>query len=59
MLFTMQRYEFFSKSQLGRERIVVDKALLETLRDEYGIVPYIELENINKLKITTKRIEWN
>lgn len=44
---------------IGRERIVVDKALLEILRDEYGIVPYLELENINKLKITTKRIEWN
>ena len=44
---------------IGRERIEVDKALLETLRDEYGIVPYLELENINKLKITTRRIEWN
>lgn len=44
---------------IGRERIVVDKALLETLREEYGIVPYIELENVNKLKIKTKRIEWN
>ena len=44
---------------IGRERIVVDKALVETLRDEYGIGPEIELENINKLKITTKRIEWN
>ena len=44
---------------IGRERIVVDKVLLETLHDEYGIVKYIELENINKLKISTKRIEWN
>ena len=44
---------------IGRERRVVDKGLLETLRDEYGIVPYLELENVNKLKITTKRIEWN
>ena len=44
---------------IGRERIVVDKALLETLRDEYGIVQYLEIENVNKLKITTKRIEWN
>ena len=44
---------------IGREGIVFDKALLETLRDEYGIEPYIELENINKIKITTKRIEWN
>ena len=44
---------------IGRERIEVDKALLKTLLDEYEIVPYLELENINKLKITTKRIEWN
>lgn len=41
---------------IGRERIVFDKALLETLRDEYGIVPYLEVENTDELKIKTIRI---
>lgn len=41
---------------IGREKIVFDKALLEKLQEEYGIVPNIEVENTNELKIKTIRI---
>lgn len=41
---------------IGREKIVFDKALLEKLKDEYGIVPNIEVENTDELKIKTIRI---
>lgn len=41
---------------IGREKIVFDKALLEKLQDEYGIVPNIEVENTDELKIKTIRI---
>ena len=41
---------------IGRERIVFDKALLEKLQDEYAIVPNIEVENMDELKIKTIRI---
>ena len=44
---------------IGRERIVFDKALLEKLQDEYGIVPNIGVENTDELKIKTIRIKWN
>lgn len=39
---------------IGRERIVFDKALLEKLQNEYDITPNIEVKNTNKLKIKTK-----
>lgn len=41
---------------IGREKIVFDKALLEKLQEEYGIVPNIEVENTDELKIKTIRI---
>lgn len=41
---------------IGREKIVFDKALLEKLQGEYGIVPNIEVENTDELKIKTIRI---
>ena len=39
---------------IGRKRIVFDKALLGKLQNEYGIAPTIKVKNTNKLKIKTK-----